>query len=119
MDRTGEFCTQHDKVQFQVTSLYTMVDDLAVRVGKLEADQSTSATSTAVTSTQLTGIKDILGRIEASIAKEFSLLYTRLDTLDKRVKDLEDTPRNFWNSIAVGAISAVASGIIVWLITRG
>lgn len=115
----GAVCSHHEKMQFQITNLYTMMDDVLGRLEKLESGQATVVTNGAVMTTQLVGIKDVLTRIETSIQKEFKQLDAKLDALDKRVKDLEDHPKNMGSAIMVGVVSAVVSGIVVWVVTRG
>ena len=114
-----ENCPQHEKMQFQVQTVFTMIDELKERVDEVERKANSTFTTTEVFKTQLTHISDTLVEIKDSIAKYFTETKDLVSRLEKRVKLLEDAPKRFWMPIVSAVLSGVVVGVVVYFVTAG
>ena len=90
-------CRENCPVAEKVNRLEEQLDEYQAQYGRLNALESTSAVQ----------------------GTRFDFIIEKLDNLTKSVEEIKQKPAKRWEAVIAAVISALVSGVVVWLLAGG
>lgn len=94
-----------------------MMDELGLRLGKVESSCSSAHKRIDELSTQITAIND-LGISIATMATEMTSVKKTLDGIDGRLDTLENIPAKRWESIVQTVLGLLVAGAFGYFLAK-